>query len=199
MTLTYDELPNDVEALKSIILEKEEMLEELNTRLECSLVLDPLTGVLTRHAFMSRVEQQIALAQRHGQRCSLLYMNIDNVKEFNDANGYDMGDKLFQEFARLLIRSTRTEDVVGRFKGAEFVIFSPLVSEEGTRVLANRILAATREITLTGVDQKFSVSIGLADYTGDQPFRSLIKYAESASFFAKEKGKDSLVCWSDLA
>lgn len=199
MALTYEELPNDVEALKAIVLEKEELLEELNSRLESSLVLDPLTGILTRHAFMSRVEQQIALAQRHEQKCSLLYMNLDNVKELNDAAGYDAGDTFFQEFARLLVRSTRTEDVVGRFKGAEFVIFSPLVSEEGTKVLAKRILEATREIEIEGIDHSFSVSIGLADYSSDQPFRSLVKYAESASFFAKEKGKDQLVCWSELA
>lgn len=199
MALTYEELPNDVEALKQIILEKENLLEELNSRLESSLVLDPLTGVLTRHAFMGRVEQQIALAQRHAQRCSLLYMNLDNIKELNDRYGYDVGDTLFQEFAKVLIRSSRTEDVVARFKGAEFVIFSPLVSEEGTTVLANRILEATREISIEGIETPFSVSIGLADYSPDQPFRSLIKYAESAGLFAKEKGKDRLVRWSELA
>lgn len=199
MALTYEELPNDMEALKQIILEKETLLEELNERLESSLMVDPLTGVLTRHAFMGHVERQIALAQRHEQRCSLLYMNLDNVKELNDTYGYDAGDRLFQEFAKVLLRSSRTEDVVGRFKGAEFVIFSPLVSEEGTTVLANRILEATREITVEGIDTPFSVSIGLADYATEQPFRSLIKYAESACFFAKDKGKDRLVCWSELA
>lgn len=198
MTLTYEELPNDIEALKQIILEKEELLEEINSRLEDSLLIDPLSGVLTRHAFLSRVEQQIALAQRHSQRCSLIYMNLDNVKELNDKEGFDVGDTLFQEFARLLVRCSRTEDVVGRFKGAEFVIFSPLVSEEGTKVLANRILEATRDIAVEGVDAQFTVSIGLADYAADQPFRSLVKYAESACLFAKESGKDKLVCWSEL-
>ncbi len=156
-----------------------------------SATLDSLTGVLNRRAFLTRLEEERAAALRHGYSCCLAILDVDHFKSINDNHGHLVGDQVLVELSRRLTATARSEDMVGRYGGEEFVIFMRYAQLEGGRLAAERVLRSLRrEPFNTGAGElTVTASIGVAALEPKE-LRSAIAAADAALYRAKSAGRD---------
>jgi diguanylate cyclase (GGDEF)-like protein/PAS domain S-box-containing protein len=153
---------------------------------------DSLTGLPNRSAFIDRLQQALALAQREGRQVALLFLDLDNFKDVNDAQGHDFGDRLIREVAERLSSCMRESDSLARLGGDEFVIvLTSLGEEESAASAARRLLAIFDRPFLMECRQIYSsASIGIALYPDDGlDADTLFKCADTAMYHAKTEGK----------
>lgn len=155
---------------------------------------DALTDLPNRLLFRDRVTQAIAQAQRSKNLIAVLFIDLDHFKNVNDSLGHQIGDELLQTAAQRLRACVRTGDSVARLGGDEFVISLPAL-HNGTDVLrvAGQVLDTLREPFLIGPNAlRVSSSIGIALYPTDgQNADELMRAADTAMYYAKEKGRDN--------
>ena len=187
-------------------------LERAYGELEEQSRTDGLTGLYNHRFFQERLTAETARAQRFDKQLTLLMIDVDNFKEFNDTFGHPQGDRLLKSLADLLLAQTRSNvDFVARYGGEEFVVLLPEtgVGEaaaaagrlqdlvEGRRpamAVAEAIRVATEEQTFQtsgGANGRVTVSVGVATFpdhasTGDQ----LVANADKALYLAKRLGKN---------
>jgi diguanylate cyclase (GGDEF)-like protein/PAS domain S-box-containing protein len=155
---------------------------------------DFLTGLPNRLLLNDRVNQAIALAQRHGYQVAVLFLDLDGFKHINDSLGHPIGDKLLQSIAERLVGCVRTVDTVSRQGGDEFVMLLPAVEKaEDAAIAARRMLQAVAEAHFIDLhDLHVTASIGVSVYPDDGPdAETLIKNADTAMYQAKENGRQS--------
>jgi diguanylate cyclase (GGDEF)-like protein len=128
-------------------------------------------------------------------------IDFDHFKEINDSLGHAEGDRLLSEGAEKMVECLRTEDLVGRYGGEEFLAVFPMTGREGTFVVGERLRKAVLEVRLsipfgeTPTRERASVSIGIATLVeGDQGLADLLKRADAALYEAKQAGRDRVVC-----
>jgi len=151
---------------------------------------DLLTGLPNRALFYDRLEQGLALAQRHKEELAVLFLDLDHFKEINDTLGHDMGDELLKETATRLLSCVRKADTVARMGGDEFtVIVTESKTLESTKHVAQNILQALLEpFDLNGKLCNVGCSIGIARYPEHgMDSETLLKHADSAMYHAKIK------------
>jgi diguanylate cyclase (GGDEF)-like protein len=158
---------------------------------------DGLTGVYNR-AFLEEFLPKIAdQAKRKGFPFSLLMLDIDWFKRFNDEFGHEAGDHVLRAFAQCLQQHVRTGDVVARYGGEEFAVFLPHAGPDLAVALAERLRQEVQELTLPnppfppGI--RITVSIGVASHSEDSPtLEALISLADQALYVAKEGGRNQV-------
>jgi diguanylate cyclase (GGDEF)-like protein len=154
---------------------------------------DFLTGLPNRALLTDRLEQAIALAQRHRNAVALMYLDLDNFKEINDSLGHSVGDLLLQSVAKRLQGCVRSSDTVSRQGGDEFVVLLSEVQSAPDAVLAAEyIINALTEPHMLG-DHRLSVtvSIGLSLYPDDgTDADEILRNADIAMYHAKRNGRD---------
>ncbi|HSB51735.1 MAG TPA: sensor domain-containing diguanylate cyclase, partial [Dissulfurispiraceae bacterium] len=132
---------------------------ELNAR-------DDLTGLFNRRYFFEALEAEIQRARRYRRVFTLLMLDLDHFKHYNDTHGHLRGDEALRELGRLLLHGTRRADVVARFGGEEFVVILPEINKAGGAVAAEKIRAAVERQPFSGRDRQpggtMSVTIGVA-------------------------------------
>jgi diguanylate cyclase (GGDEF)-like protein/PAS domain S-box-containing protein len=155
---------------------------------------DFLTGLPNRMLLSDRVNQVIALAQRHGKKVAVLFLDLDGFKHINDSLGHAVGDKLLQAIAKCLVDCVRGSDTVSRQGGDEFVVLlSEVEHSEDAAITARRMLQAVAEVHPVGQhDLHITTSIGLSVFPDDGlDAETLIKNADTAMYQAKENGRQS--------
>jgi diguanylate cyclase (GGDEF)-like protein/PAS domain S-box-containing protein len=155
---------------------------------------DFLTGLPNRMLLSDRVNQVIALAQRHGKKVAVLFLDLDGFKHINDSLGHAVGDKLLQSIAKCLVDCVRGSDTVSRQGGDEFVVLlSEVEHSEDAAITARRMLQAVAEVHPVGQhDLHITTSIGLSVFPDDGlDAETLIKNADTAMYQAKENGRQS--------
>jgi diguanylate cyclase (GGDEF)-like protein len=155
---------------------------------------DFLTGLPNRMLLSDRVNQVISLAQRHGKKVAILFLDLDGFKHINDSLGHAVGDQLLQSITQCLVDCVRGSDTVSRQGGDEFVILlSEVEHSEDAAITARRMLNAVAEVHPVGVHNlHITTSIGLSVYPDDgQDAETLIKNADTAMYQAKENGRQS--------
>ena len=153
---------------------------------------DFLTRLPNRMLLNDRIDQAIALAQRHNVQAAVLFLDLDGFKQINDSLGHLIGDKLLISVARRLLDCVRTSDTVSRQGGDEFVVLlSEIEKLEDAATTAQRLLAAVSEVH--PIDQnelRVTTSIGLSIYPDDgKDAETLIKNADAAMYQAKQNGR----------
>lgn len=151
---------------------------------------DTLTGLPNRALFRDRLEQSLALAQRHQQELAVLFLDLDHFKEINDTLGHDMGDVLLRETAHRLLACVRKADTVARMGGDEFtVLLTGTKTAESSELVAKNILKALLEpFELNGTLRNVGCSIGIARYPEHgADSETLLKNADAAMYHAKRK------------
>jgi diguanylate cyclase (GGDEF)-like protein len=162
---------------------------------------DPLTGLPNRALFHDRLEQGLALVQRHQQRLAVLFLDLDHFKEINDTLGHDMGDVLLRETANRLLSCVRATDTVARMGGDEFtVIITEMNSPESAEQVAQSILnVLLQPFDLNQTRCNVGCSIGIARYPEHgRDSETLLKNADLAMYQAKKKRNSYCFYTSDL-
>ena len=163
---------------------------------------DSLTGLPNRRAFDLEYERLKRQVIRNQSAISVLFIDIDRFKKFNDTYGHEIGDTVLKHVAGAIDNCLhRPLDMVCRWGGEEFVAALPGTAQESAELLANNILCAVRQIELSiGVKRlNFSVSIGIATMklTAEEALLDLIDMADHAMLFAKMQGRDRYVVFED--
>jgi diguanylate cyclase (GGDEF)-like protein len=155
---------------------------------------DPLTGLYNRGYFLDEVNARAQRVYRCDLGMALLVIDLDHFKRVNDTYGHDVGDAVLRSAAAALRRSTRTDDLVARLGGEEFVAALPCASPEQALARAERMRRAVRDSSLLLRDQKVAVtaSIGVAFSPHARPrgIAQLLREADQALYRAKAAGRD---------
>lgn len=162
--------------------------------------IDGLTGIANRRLFDETIESEWKRAFRHSEPLSLLMLDIDFFKNYNDTYGHQAGDECLRQIAMTLAKSLkRSGDLAARYGGEEFACVLPGVSSEGAHKIAERILDAVREMAMPHEDSDIAVivtaSIGVATMMPPENhgWEKLVERADKALYQAKEKGRDRVV------
>ena len=167
-------------------------------------VHDNLTGLYNRRGLDEVLPELIRQSQRQQEPISVLFIDIDHFKWFNDHCGHEAGDQVLSNLARLLQRHLkRPLDFACRWGGEEFVIVLPNTDEAGAVHLAETILAAVRRMSTAKeslAKSQITVSIGISSMivTPENIQDDLIDQADKAMFSAKNNGRDQLVVYRTL-
>lgn len=163
---------------------------------------DALTGIKNRRYFDQLFEHEASVALRKKSPLSLLLLDIDYFKRFNDAHGHEAGDVALQTLASLLESRFRGSDVVCRYGGEEFVVILPASDLAGARECAEQLREAVRNEPVVYEGQNLgclTISVGVASWPGstDKP-RKLLRLADEMLYRAKTGGRDSVEVFSEL-
>ena len=109
-------------------------------------LIDQLTGALNRRGFHSRASAELSRARRHGQEFTLIYLDLDGFKQVNDNLGHAAGDVVLRRAAISMGATLRSEDVLARVGGDEFVALLGLASTEDAQSVAERLTVAIRRV-----------------------------------------------------
>ncbi len=170
-----------------------EQLEASARKLENLAATDGLTELKNHRAFQKRLEMEALRTERYGAPLSLLLLDIDRFKEYNDTYGHPAGDHALKEVAGKLASFIRDTDFAARYGGEEFAIILPETENAGALALAERVRVAVSEIV--HVLRPLTVSIGVATWSARACDRqSLITRADRALYAAKRAGGNCVVC-----
>jgi diguanylate cyclase (GGDEF)-like protein len=184
----------------ALMIEKAYRLERAS-QLEALSVTDPLTGLYNRRFLERRMEEELSRCQRLKGSFSLLLLDMDNFKAYNDSCGHLAGDHALRRTAALLRSSAREMDVVTRFGGEEFCIILPDTGKEESNFFAERIRRAIEKEPFPQEAQlpsgSLTASIGIATFPGDgHTAISLLGAADQALYQAKGAGRNRVVAHS---
>jgi diguanylate cyclase (GGDEF)-like protein/PAS domain S-box-containing protein len=160
-------------------------------------IRDPLTGLFNRRFLDESLERELQRARRRGKQFSVAVLDLDNFKVFNDTHGHHGGDAVLRYLGRFLLESTRSEDVVARFGGEEFVIiFADTALAEGNKraeLLAEGWQRRAEEAASV-LQPLPTLSIGIAEYPacGDG-VHDVFGAADAALYSAKEQGRNRVI------
>lgn len=155
-------------------------------------ITDGLTELYNHRYLMEQLQKELQRASRHNHPFSLIMLDIDHFKDYNDSFGHLEGNKVLMAIARLLRKNSRAIDTVARFGGEEFSIILPEIGKEGAMLFASRL---TRKIAQHKFPhRKVTVSGGVATFPQDgSTVMELIKKADSTLYEAKRLGRDRIV------
>jgi diguanylate cyclase (GGDEF)-like protein len=169
-------------------------LSGLNDELARLAAVDPLTGLRNRRAIEQYLSDSLSTARRHGLDLSLLIIDVDRFKAFNDTLGHQQGDAVLAHVARVLDDAMRAEDAIGRWGGEEFLVVLPGTDELGAVHVTERLraaLAADQPASARAHHLPVTITIGLAEW-GEESIGELISRADSALYLGKAAGRDTV-------
>jgi diguanylate cyclase (GGDEF)-like protein len=161
---------------------------------------DGLTQLYNHKFFHQLLATEISRVQRYGGEVSLLMIDVDHFKNYNDANGHPMGDAALQKLSWILSELCRDVDSVARYGGEEFAVICPETPKAGAVELAERLRRKVEESDFLKSEAipggKFTISIGVASFPEDAPDKSgLIEKADQALYLAKTCGRNRAVAY----
>ena len=188
------------EQLRSRSLELERMhaeLERRNTLLAEIASCDGLTGLKNHRCFRETLEAQFSLSRWRGAPLSVVMLDVDQFKAFNDRFGHPAGDDVLREVARLLSESVRDQDVVARYGGEEFAVLLPSTGVDDGRALAERLREAVARSPWEL--RPITISLGIATSGGGIPrAAALIDLADRSLYQSKAEGRNRVTHAHDL-
>ena len=176
-------------------------LEETKTKLNYLATIDPLTNIFNRRHFLELSERMIKRPLTLNGHASFLLFDIDHFKKINDNHGHMIGDQVLQGIAQTCMKNLRTDDILGRFGGEEFVILLPETKLEDAKNIAERLRLLIEETpiqTEIGVIHA-TISIGLAikGKTSRLTIDQLLSRADRAMYRAKQAGRNRVIIWDE--
>jgi diguanylate cyclase (GGDEF)-like protein len=155
-------------------------------------VVDSLTGLPNRRAFFDRAAAAVAASARHKFALSAVFIDLDHFKGINDTLGHAAGDQVLKETARRLDSLRRTEDLICRYGGEEFVLLLPYTTLEQAATVAERVResVASKPVDFYGKPISVTFSAGVASFPSGDTLEALLRRADQAMYRAKQKGRN---------
>ncbi len=198
----YEQL---VRTLERVVAEKEDLAERLrhaNLHLERLAVTDPLTLLPNKRGLVDFLRRTMSRAARENTPVSLLMVDVDHFKSFNDRWGHSMGDEVLRKVASVLQSSLRSSDMAARYGGEEFTIVLPMADAAGAFEVADRLRRSVADARVEGPEGPLSitVSVGAATALGRGPaaMETLFNQADEKLYRAKHAGRNR-VCGAQAA
>lgn len=165
---------------------------------ELNATTDALTGLGNRHAMEETFPRELKRCANSEQPVSLIMIDVDRFKTFNDRFGHVAGDRALSAVAHVLKNQFRTKDLLARYGGDEFAVLLPEVAENEALLIAERVRTAVSGKTSDGSDSLIrvpvEVSIGVAELKAQGTYESLLKSADAALYRAKDAGRNTVAC-----
>ena len=173
------------------------VIKAMNQELEKSSVTDQLTGIYNRMGLDKLIKQGL------GEKGTLLYLDLDYFKKYNDTYGHDVGDLILKSFATILADNVKNIGYAIRYGGDEFVAIIPDKDEQFGKQLAtniNKEFMDNYEVQVAIEGQLISSSIGVAEYddSSKEGIEQGLKAADLALYEVKNQGRGTVICWSEL-
>lgn len=150
---------------------------------------DQLTGIANRRRISAELEMEIAKSTTHGRPLAIAIFDIDHFKQINDRFGHHVGDEVLKRVAIDAERELRSDDMLGRFGGEEFVILFPGAGSNIALMVAERV---RRTIEAGGANPSVTVSIGVAEFAQGETGETILRRADEALYAAKADGRNLL-------
>jgi diguanylate cyclase (GGDEF)-like protein len=170
-------------------------LKESEQRFRKLSITDDLTGIYNSRYFLKRLQDEIERADRYGHPLSLLILDLDNFKKYNDTYGHVVGDEVLAKTGEILLKSLRKTDSAYRYGGEEFAVILPETGGNQAVHFAERIREGfEKHAFLIRQDGSLSVtaSIGIAQYKQGEEISAFIKQADENMYTAKKQGKNRI-------
>jgi diguanylate cyclase (GGDEF)-like protein len=164
------------------------------------VVTDHLTGLYNRRYFSNRAGEEIERSLRHQAPLSVLMIDIDRFKDFNDTYGHATGDRVLQTVARAMQDALRTSDICARYGGEEFAVLLPSTPGDKAYYVAERVRRTLSGTRYTGLglppEVNITISVGVATCPRDATvLDELMELSDKALYQAKADGRDMVALW----
>jgi diguanylate cyclase (GGDEF)-like protein/PAS domain S-box-containing protein len=193
--IQYEDNPAILITLRNITERK-----KAETELKRLVITDDLTGLFNQRYFYTQITKEIERAKRHNRPLSMILIDIDLFKDFNDTYGHWEGDFVLKKIGEILLKSVRDIDMPFRYGGEEFTVILPDTNHEDAIIVAERIRKAVAQnvfypFTLEGQPDVVgkTVSIGITQFRDQDDMKSFIKRADNALYQAKNRGRNMIV------
>lgn len=183
------------EVLVKSLKQKNEEMERANERLQEIAVRDGLTGLFNHRYFQEILTKEFSRATRHARDLSVLFLDVDDFKAYNDTHGHQMGDTLLKQLSHIIMSAMREGDLVARYGGEEFVAILPETDQECAMQVAEKLRQLVEAHPFVGGNSqpggKVTISIGVSSRNnGCSSAAALIKVADKGLYQAKGEGKN---------
>jgi diguanylate cyclase (GGDEF)-like protein len=171
----------------------------LYRKMEMLATTDGLTGLSNHRHFQEQLAIELERSKRYGQPVSLMLMDIDHFKSFNDTYGHTVGDLVLKEIAAAIKGSIRRTDFPARYGGEEFVVIMPVTDQQHAIITCERVRQNIEARRIQSMDRilNVTVSIGYDTYAGQQITQpQLINNADTAMYQSKETGRNRVTQWA---
>ncbi|MDB5098160.1 MAG: hypothetical protein JWM80_2581 [Cyanobacteria bacterium RYN_339] len=211
----------DLDLLKSIAghssgaIENATLYSSLNTRAaeleealakyrkaEHEATTDMLTGLHNRRYFQDQSAREIELSKRHHRNMSVIMLDVDHFKKFNDTYGHAIGDEVLKVMGKVLPETVRLSDIPARYGGEEFVVLCPDTDSQGAAIVAERIRHAISQVKMYDLEGKpvrqITASLGVASLTpADERVAEMLERADTALYACKAGGRNQIQIWRE--
>jgi diguanylate cyclase (GGDEF)-like protein/PAS domain S-box-containing protein len=173
----------------------EEALRESEQKYRELSIIDDLTRLYNSRHFYTQLEREIERSNRYGQPLTLLLLDLDNFKTFNDTYGHVEGDQVLSRLGQVVKRCLRETDSAYRYGGEEFTIILPMTMSDEGIVTAERIQKELRKEAfspVSGQEVYMTVSIGVAQFKPKEEMRAFVNRVDQLMYQAKRNGRDRI-------
>jgi diguanylate cyclase (GGDEF)-like protein/PAS domain S-box-containing protein len=173
----------------------EEALRDSENRYRELSIVDDLTQLYNSRHFYDQLKMEIDRVNRYGQPLTLLLLDLDDFKTFNDTYGHVEGDQILSRLGQVVKRCLRQTDSAYRYSGEEFTVLLPMTTSADGAVTAERIRTEFKKETFSpapGQDGHVTVSIGLAQYKTKEEMKAFVHRVDQLMYQGKKNGKDTV-------
>jgi diguanylate cyclase (GGDEF)-like protein len=172
-------------------------LKELSRRFRDLAIRDGLTGLYNHGYLLDALAGEVARATRYDRPLSVIFLDVDHFKEYNDQFGHQGGDMVLKQISRILTNEIRKTDIAARYGGEEFVLVLPETSKENAFTVAEKIRKTVQESIVNDVADQgpttITISAGVASYMDDgTDAHQLIAKADEAVYAVKNDGRNAV-------
>jgi len=187
--------------LQRLVGQRTAELSEAYASLEETARRDTLTGLLNRRGFIELAQHEVRRARRGKERLSIVLLDVDHFKRINDSHGHAVGDETLRALSGILERSVRSQDLLGRWGGEEFILLLPETNMAGAVMVAEKIRRGVEDVDprREAEPPRITVTLGVAELGNSRSLDEAVHRADVALYQGKASGRNRVVQFKEQA